>query len=139
MDSTPTDIDGIWVHQMLMSNKALYFCGSAVPAIRSTFSNRSNGPFPPPGWSQGLFSSGHSINYSLLVNMTWRSFRSNISPSVLSEDLPTGNWSRFILDKFSVVVVFLSTHLCCWGRGRFSIPLPHVLSMVTQLKQQVTS
>lgn len=100
MDSAPTYLDGIRVHFALVSTKAFYSCGSDVPLIHTV---QESCLFPPLGWGQNP----SNTLCSLLINMNWRSLQedqNNISPSVLFENLPPGNWSRFILAEFPVVV-----------------------------------
>ena len=108
-------------------------------AIDTTQSGKLGCAFAPPAWRQGASSPAHSIRYPLLVNTSQSSFmktRSESGPSALSGELSTANWgSNFpgrspLCDCFSLQV----TYPCLQGRGRFSMPLPHGLCVVTQVK-----
>lgn len=92
MDPAPTRLNGIRVHSALLSTKATCSCGSDGPGHQSTQSWRADCLFPPLSWGQNPSSPGHSTHCSLLINMNWRFLQgdqSNISPSILFENLPT--------------------------------------------------
>lgn len=115
--------------------------GLICQAMGCTHSNRSGCPFPLTGWRQSPSSLGHSTHCLLLVNINWRTSRGLEVTSALLFCLsacPVENRAAFILEEFPAMVVLPLRYPCFQGRGRFSIPLPHVFSAVTQEKTYIT-
>lgn len=85
------------LHSSMASGYILHWCQRKLPALvgqghQSTQSWRVGCLFPPLSWGQNPSSPGHRTHCSLLINMNWRSQQedqSNISPSILFENLPT--------------------------------------------------
>jgi len=111
-------------------------------ATESTPSNKHGCPFPPPGWRQGTSNPRQRICCSLAVRMTWRS-----PPEDQNQDQTAylvwraGCWKlewHFSKRESSLVIVLPHNSRTCASRLEvgFPSPVPHVLSVVTQVKPQ---
>lgn len=93
----------------------------------------------PPGSRQGAYSSGYSF---AICSSHWKIkrplIRIKMSPFILSGKLPTGDWRSSFpgRDQFCDCFSLQVTYLFLRGQARFSIPLPHVFSVVPQLEPQ---
>lgn len=92
------------VHCAPVSPAALCSCGSAVPGHGATESSRAPVLFPPlPGASAppALITALVVCSLSTGAGGPFQRVRRNISPSVLPQDLPSGNGVAFFLEEFS--------------------------------------